>query len=359
MVARARRDGVRDQRRVRRRLSRQLRVARRRAAVRRRTTSPRSATATGGPRRGSSTQLDDRRGGRASRRRAARSPSWARARSTTSECAIVFDPEVARAICRHARSASRTAAAFWRKSSYLVGKRRARQVASPLVTIVDDPLIRARARLAAVRRRGPADAQERGGRQGRAAHRACATCTRARKLGRAVDRLAPAAASAAARTSTTSNLDPAGRARRPRAELLEQIDRGPLRHRAHGLRLQPGHRRLLARRAAASGSRTASSRFPVSEITISANFDELWKRIDAVGNDLDAAQRRPPARRSASPHDDRRQVKRLPWIVGIALAAGAIAGPSGGRPRWWWRARPAVRQSRRSTPPAPSRPIRG
>ncbi len=28
--------------------------------------------------------------------------------------------------------------------------------------------------------------------------------------------------------------------------------------------------------------------FPVSEITISANFDDLWKGIDAVGDDLDA-----------------------------------------------------------------------
>jgi PmbA protein len=27
--------------------------------------------------------------------------------------------------------------------------------------------------------------------------------------------------------------------------------------------------------------------FPVSEITISANFDDLWKRVDAVGDDLD------------------------------------------------------------------------
>ena len=27
--------------------------------------------------------------------------------------------------------------------------------------------------------------------------------------------------------------------------------------------------------------------FPVSEITISANFDDLWKGIDAVGDDLD------------------------------------------------------------------------
>jgi PmbA protein len=27
--------------------------------------------------------------------------------------------------------------------------------------------------------------------------------------------------------------------------------------------------------------------YPVSEVTISVNIDELWKRIDAIGNDLD------------------------------------------------------------------------
>ena len=27
--------------------------------------------------------------------------------------------------------------------------------------------------------------------------------------------------------------------------------------------------------------------FPVSEVTISLNVDELWKRVDAVGDDLD------------------------------------------------------------------------
>lgn len=27
--------------------------------------------------------------------------------------------------------------------------------------------------------------------------------------------------------------------------------------------------------------------YPVGEITISLGFDELWKRVDAIGNDLD------------------------------------------------------------------------
>ena len=63
--------------------------------------------------------------------------------------------------------------------------------------------------------------------------------------------------------------------------------RGASRHRHDGLRLQRGDRRLQPRRRRASGSRTASCAFPVSEVTISLNLDELLKRIDAVGNDLD------------------------------------------------------------------------
>jgi PmbA protein len=56
----------------------------------------------------------------------------------TQECAIVFDPEVARTIVGTIFSVA-NGSVFWRKSSYLVGKE-GEVVASPLVTIVDDPL---------------------------------------------------------------------------------------------------------------------------------------------------------------------------------------------------------------------------
>src|SRR6185503_10313681 len=57
----------------------------------------------------------------------------------TQECAIVFDPEVARSIVGTIFSVA-NGSAFWRKSSYLVGKE-GQEVASKLVTIIDDPLI--------------------------------------------------------------------------------------------------------------------------------------------------------------------------------------------------------------------------
>jgi PmbA protein len=47
--------------------------------------------------------------------------------------------------------------------------------------------------------------------------------------------------------------------------------------------------------------------YPVTEITVSANFDELWKGIDAVGDDLDTRSS-VQCRRSRRQHDDRRQL---------------------------------------------------
>src|SRR6185503_17495458 len=60
-------------------------------------------------------------------------------KAETQECPIVFDPEVARSIVGTVFSVA-NGSSFWRKSSYLVGKE-GETIASPLVTIIDDPLI--------------------------------------------------------------------------------------------------------------------------------------------------------------------------------------------------------------------------
>ena len=44
---------------------------------------------------------------------------------------------------------------------------------------------------------------------------------------------------------------------------------------------------VLAVSGLVAGLPAQSKTFPVSEITISANFDELWKGIDRVGDDLE------------------------------------------------------------------------
>ena len=42
-----------------------------------------------------------------------------------------------------------------------------------------------------------------------------------------------------------------------------------------------------SRGAAGFWIRNGELAFPVTEITVSANFDDLWKGVDAVGDDLD------------------------------------------------------------------------
>ena len=45
--------------------------------------------------------------------------------------------------------------------------------------------------------------------------------------------------------------------------------------------------------------------YPVTEITVSANFDDLWKGIDAVGDDLDTRSSTPVPDVPGREHDDR------------------------------------------------------
>jgi len=67
----------------------------------------------------------------------------------------------------------------------------------------------------------------------------------------------------------------------------------------------------------------ASSRFPVSEVTISLNLDKLLKRIDMVGSDLDW-RISTVCRRSALVDDDRRNL----------IAQVRRSGARGSRARW-------------------------
>ena len=50
--------------------------------------------------------------------------------------------------------------------------------------------------------------------------------------------------------------------------------------------------------------------YPVTEITVSANFDELWKGIDAVGDDLDTRSSVQCPTFRVVEDDDRRQLSR-------------------------------------------------
>ena len=71
-----------------------------------------------------------------------------------------------------------------------------------------------------------------------------------------------------------------------RDALIRQMDTGPVRHRAHGQRHQPGHRRLLPRRRRLLGGARRDP-YPVEEITIAGNLKQMFVGLVAVGNDCD------------------------------------------------------------------------
>lgn len=198
----------------------------------------------------------------------------------TQECPIVFDPEVSRSIVGMVFSVA-NGSSFWRKSSYLVGKEGA-IVASPLVTIIDDPLI--------PRARGsrPFDGDGLPTRKNSVIDRGvlgsvlCDVYS-ARKLGR------PSTGSAGRGVGgnpgpTTSNLIMQSGGMK-RDDLLRDTKRGLYVTGLMGFGFNPvtGD---FSKGVQGFWIENGELTFPVSEVTIAANFDEILKRIDAVADDL-------------------------------------------------------------------------
>lgn len=198
----------------------------------------------------------------------------------TQECAIVFDPEMAQTIIGTIFSVA-NGSAFWRKSSYLVGKE-GEVVASPLVTVVDDPLI---PRAPGSR---PFDGDGLATRKNPVIERGvlcpvlCDVYS-ARKLGR------PSTGSSGRSVGgnpgpTTSNLIMQAGAM-SRQELLRSTPKGlyVTNLMGFGFNAVTGD---FSRGALGFWIENGELTFPVSEVTIAANFDEILKRIDAVADDL-------------------------------------------------------------------------
>ncbi|MBK9032856.1 MAG: TldD/PmbA family protein [Myxococcales bacterium] len=199
----------------------------------------------------------------------------------TQECPVVFDPEVARSLVGTVFSVA-NGSSFWRKSTYLLG-REGTIIASPLVTIVDRPHIP----------RGPGSRPFDGDglptrdntlvRAGVLETVLCDTYA-ARKLGRG-------STGSSGRGiggnpgPTTSNLI-LERGATPRAELIRSTGRGLYVTSMMGFGFNPvtGD---FSRGAAGFWIEGGELTFPVSEITVSCNFDQLLQRIDCVGDDLD------------------------------------------------------------------------
>jgi PmbA protein len=199
----------------------------------------------------------------------------------TQECAVVFDPEVARSLVGTIFSVA-NGSAFWRKSTYLL-EREGQPIASELVTIVDDPLI---PRAPGSR---PFDGDGLPTRKnlvvdkGRLVTVMCDVYS-ARKLGRQSTGSAGRGIGGNPGPTTSNLILQAGATTRD--ALLRSTSRGLYVTQMMGFGFNPvtGD---FSRGAQGFWIENGELTFPVSEITISANFDDLLKRIDAVADDLD------------------------------------------------------------------------
>ncbi|MCA9673476.1 MAG: TldD/PmbA family protein [Kofleriaceae bacterium] len=199
----------------------------------------------------------------------------------TGEVAVVFDPEVGRSLVGTLFGVA-NGSAFWRKSTYLLG-REGTPVASELVTIVDDPLLP----------RGPGsrpfDGDGLATRKNVVVERGvlgpvlCDVYS-ARKLGRKSTGSAGRGIGGNPGPTTSNLIMQPGDV--SRADLIRQTGRGLYVTSMMGFGFNPvtGD---FSRGASGFWIEGGELTFPVSEITISLNFDDLLKRIDLVGNDLE------------------------------------------------------------------------
>jgi PmbA protein len=197
------------------------------------------------------------------------------------EVPVIFDPDAARSILGLLSSCV-GGGAIWRKSSYLVD-RLGSQVASDLVTVVDDPLLH----------RGPGSRPYDG--EGLLSRRNVVVekgvlrsyqldSYAGRKLGMPSTANASRGSSGGVGAGSTNFILQAGE---PSPEaILKDTPRGlyVTNMMGFGFNAVTGD---FSRGAAGFWIENGELAFPVSEVTISLNVDELLKRIDAVGSDLD------------------------------------------------------------------------
>src|SRR5688572_12778939 len=199
----------------------------------------------------------------------------------TCEAPVVFDPDAARAILGMLAGCI-MGSSIWRKSSYLIG-REGTEVASSLVTIVDNPLIKRAPGSRPYDGEGLASRKNVVVEKGVLRMYLCDSYS-ARKLGRKSTGNAARGGSAGVSCSTTNFI------LEPGADSNEAIIKGTksglyvTEMMGFGFNAVTGD---FSRGAAGFWIENGEFAYPVSEVTISLNVDELYKRIDAVGADLD------------------------------------------------------------------------
>ena len=199
----------------------------------------------------------------------------------TTEAPVVFDPDAARSILGLVAGCV-MGSAIWRKSSYLT-EREGSQIASELVTIVDDPLI---PRAPGSR---PFDGEGLLSRRnvvvdkGKLLLYLCDSYS-ARKLNRTSTASASRGSGGGVGPSTSNFiLQPTAQSA---ADIVKSTARGlyVTDMMGFGFNAVTGD---FSRGASGFWIENGELAFPVSEVTISLNLDELLRRIDAVGDDLD------------------------------------------------------------------------
>ena len=198
----------------------------------------------------------------------------------TCQVPAVFTPEAGRSLLGQFAGVI-SGGAVWRKSTYL-GEREGTVVASPLVSIVDDPLLP----------RGPGSRPFDG--EGLAARPNVVVSEgvlrtflcdvySGRKLSRRSTGSAGRGVGGGPHVSTSNFVLRPGKTR---AADITKVDKGLLVTELMGFGFNPvtGD---FSQGAGGFWLENGERAFPVSEITISVNFDDLWKGIDAVADDLD------------------------------------------------------------------------
>jgi len=199
----------------------------------------------------------------------------------TTEAPVVFDPDAGRSILG-LFSGCINGNAIWRQTSYLVGREGSR-VASEHVTVVDDPLI---AKAPASR---PYDGEGLASRRNVVVRKGVLETYlmdsyAARKLKKESTASASRGSSGAVSAGTTNFiLEPTSLSAEA---LLKSTARGlyVTEMMGFGFNAVTGD---FSRGAAGFWIENGELAFPVSEVTISLNFDQLLQRIDAVAEDLD------------------------------------------------------------------------
>ena len=199
----------------------------------------------------------------------------------TQECPVVFDPDVARSILGLVAGCI-GGGAIWRRSSYLVD-RVGTKVASELVSIVDDPLIPQAPGSRAYDGEGLLSRRNVVVQNGVLETYLLDTYS-ARKLGLASTASASRGGSGGVSPSTTNFVLQPG-ATSPE-DIVKATKKGlyVTEMMGFGFNAVTGD---FSRGAAGFWIENGEKTFPVSEVTISLDLDQLLARIDMVGSDLD------------------------------------------------------------------------